>query len=61
MSPGVEPGEVVVAYRDELVVQCGRQTALRVLEVQPEARKRLAARDFINGMHVKIGDRFGKD
>ena len=61
VSPGVEPGEVVVAYRDELVVQCGRQTALRVLEVQPEARKRLAARDFINGMHVKIGDRFGKD
>ena len=61
VSPGVEPGEVVVAYRDELVVQCGKQTALRVLEVQPEARKRLAARDFINGMRVKIGDRFGND
>lgn len=61
VSPGVHPGEVVVAMRDELVVQCGKQTALRVLEVQPEARKRLAARDFINGMHVKIGDRFGKD
>jgi methionyl-tRNA formyltransferase len=60
VSPGIQPGEVVVAYRDELVVQCGRQTALRVLEVQPEARKRLAARDFINGMHVKVGDRFGK-
>lgn len=61
MAPGVRPGEVVVAHRDELVVQCGKQTALRVLEVQPEARKRLAARDFINGMHVKIGDRFGKE
>lgn len=61
VSPDVEPGEVVVAYRDELVVQCGKQTALRVLEVQPEARKRLAARDFINGMRVKIGDRFGKE
>lgn len=61
LSPGVQPGEVVVAYRDELVVQCGSQTALRVLEVQPEARKRLAARDFINGMRVKIGDRFGND
>ena len=61
VSPGVQPGEVVVAYRDELVIQCGKQTALRVLEVQPEARKRLAARDFINGMRVKIGDRFGND
>jgi methionyl-tRNA formyltransferase len=59
LAPGVQPGEVVVAYRDELVVQCGNKTALRVLEVQPEARKRLAARDFINGMHVKIGDRLG--
>ncbi len=61
VSPGVHPGEVVVAHRDELVVQCGEETALRVLEVQPEARKRLAARDFINGMRVKVGDRFGKD
>jgi methionyl-tRNA formyltransferase len=60
VSPLIQPGEVVVAYRDELVVQCGKQTALRVLEVQPEARKRLAARDFINGMHVKVGDRLGK-
>jgi methionyl-tRNA formyltransferase len=59
MAPGVEPGEVVVAHHDELVIQCGTKTALRVLEVQPEARKRLAARDFINGMRVKIGDRFG--
>lgn len=59
VTSGVSPGEVIVAWRDELVVQCGNQTALRVLEVQPEARKRLAARDFINGMHVKIGDRFG--
>jgi methionyl-tRNA formyltransferase len=54
-------GEVIVARKDELVVQCGDKTALRVLEVQPEARQRLAARDFINGMHVRIGDRFGKE
>lgn len=54
-------GELLVAHKDELVVQCGEKTALRVLEVQPEARKRLAARDFINGMHVKVGDRFGKE
>jgi methionyl-tRNA formyltransferase len=53
------PGEVIVAHRDELLVSCGQQTALRLLEVQPEARKRLAARDFINGLRVKVGDRFG--
>ncbi len=60
VTKGISNGEVIVALRDELVVQCGRQTALRILEVQPEARKRMAARDFINGLHVKVGDRFGK-
>ena len=53
------PGEIVVAQRDELIVSCGDETSLRLLEVQPEARKRIAARDFINGMHLKVGDRFG--
>ena len=60
-APEVEFGEVTAAHGGELVVQCGGRSALRLLDVQPEARKRLAARDFINGMHVKIGDRFGKD
>lgn len=56
---GAAPGEVIVAQRDELVVGCGDQTALRLIELQPEARKRIHARDFINGMHPKVGDRFG--
>jgi methionyl-tRNA formyltransferase len=55
-----QAGEVIVARGDDLIVQCGEETVLRLLEVQPEARKRLAARDFINGMHVKVGDCFGK-
>lgn len=59
VTSNIAAGELIVAQGDELVVQCGQQTALRVLEVQPEARKRVAARDFINGMRVKVGDRFG--
>ena len=53
------PGAVINVQSGDLIVNCGQRTALRLLEVQPEARKRLAARDFINGMHVKVGDRFG--
>lgn len=53
------PGEVVVARGNELIVSCGRQTALRLIEVQPEARKRMFVRDFLNGTPVKVGDRFG--
>ena len=52
-------GEVVVAHGDELLVSCGGGTALRLIEVQPEARKRIPVRDFINGMRPKVGDRFG--
>ena len=59
VTSNIGVGELLVAQGDELVVQCGERTALRVLEVQPEARKRIAARDFINGMHAKVGDRFG--
>ena len=51
---------MTAAHGDELIVQCGKQTALRLLEVQPEARKRMTPRDFINGLHVKVGDRLGQ-
>lgn len=54
-----QPGEVLVAHGDDLIVHCGDQTALRLLEVQPEARKRMAVRDFLNGTRIKVGDRFG--
>jgi methionyl-tRNA formyltransferase len=53
------PGEIIVAQGDDLVVTCGEQTALQLIEVQPEARKRIGVRDFINGLHPKVGDRFG--
>jgi len=54
------PGEVIAAHGDELVVKCGEQTALRLIEVQPEAKRRMTARDFLNGLHLKVGDRLGK-
>jgi len=53
-------GEVIAAYGDELVVKCGDETALRLHEVQPEGRRRMSVRDFLNGTHLKIGDRFGQ-
>lgn len=54
------PGEVIAAHGDDLIVSCGEQTALRLIEVQPEARKRMPVRDFMNGLHLKVGARFGK-
>ncbi len=59
-NPEAIDGEVISAHGGDLLVKCGEQTALRLIEVQPEARRRMSVRDFLNGMHVKVGDRFGK-
>jgi len=55
-----EPGSVVAAHGDDLVVKCGEDTLLRLFEMQPEAKRRMSAKDFINGTHLRIGDRFGE-
>jgi len=55
-----KPGQIISSHGNEVVVQCGDQTALRLLELQPEAKRRMSARDFLNGTHLKIGDRLGQ-
>jgi methionyl-tRNA formyltransferase len=54
-------GTLLEARGDELVVACGEATALRMLEVQPEGKRRMSARDFLNGAHLRSGERFGGD
>lgn len=44
----IKPGTVIQALSDSLVVKCGRG-ALRLLEVQPEGRKRQLIADFLRG------------
>lgn len=53
------PGEVK-AEGDRLLVGCGENTALELVEVQPEGKKRMSARDFINGYRPKAGERLGE-
>jgi methionyl-tRNA formyltransferase len=54
------PGQVAVARGDDLIVQCGEQTTLRLVEVQPEARRRMTVREFLSGSHLQIGEQFGQ-
>src|SRR5581483_5489599 len=54
----VEPGELRV-LPDGLIVGCGSGTVLEVSEVQPEGKKRMSAREFINGYRPKEGEKFG--
>ena len=51
-------GEVIEAARDNLVVKCGGQTELHLLEIQPEAKRRMRVRDYLNGAQLKTGARF---
>ncbi len=54
-----EPGEVV-EVGESLVVSCGRG-AIRIFELQPEAKKRISAKEFICGYRIKVGSVFGGD
>ena len=58
-QPAAVDGQVLAAQGDDLVIGCGDGTALRLIEVQPEAKRRMSARDFLNGAHVRVGDRLG--
>jgi methionyl-tRNA formyltransferase len=55
-----QPGSIVAAHGDDLIVKCGEGTSLRLLDVQPEAKRRMSVKDFLNGAHLQIGDRFGE-
>jgi methionyl-tRNA formyltransferase len=58
-SGGQAPGEIVAARGDELFVACGGGTLLQLVEVQPEGKRRMGARDFLNGAHARAGERLG--
>ena len=51
----LRPGTIVEAQDDKLIVVCGDETVLRVTELQPAGGRRISARDFINGAHLKAG------
>lgn len=53
------PGTVLRAHGDELIVACGEGTALRILELQPEGRRTMTAREFLAGRGVTGGARLG--
>jgi len=60
-QPSDQPGRIVEAHGDRLLVACGGGTALRLSDLQPEDSRRMSARDFLNGSHLKIGDLLGQD
>jgi methionyl-tRNA formyltransferase len=58
------PGTVLGTTREGsgaggVLIACGEATALLLLEVQPEGRRRMGALEAVSGRHLKEGDRLG--
>ena len=47
------------AEDNRLNIACGQQTMLEVREIQLEGRKRMNAREFLNGARLRSGEKFG--
>jgi methionyl-tRNA formyltransferase len=55
-----EPGTVVEAKGDRLVVACGGGSRLVARELQLEGKRRMTTRDLLNGVKVPVGTRLGE-
>jgi methionyl-tRNA formyltransferase len=55
----LDPGALRVDC-SQLLVGCGELSTLELLEVQPEGKKRMMAKDFINGYRPHDGEKLGQ-
>jgi methionyl-tRNA formyltransferase len=55
----IAPSEIVIDD-GRMFAGCGDNTAIELLEVQPEGKKRMAARDFVHGYHPRPGEKLGE-
>jgi methionyl-tRNA formyltransferase len=53
------PGQIV-AKGTRLFAGCGRDSTLELFEIQLEGKRRMTAREFINGYRPKPGDHLGQ-
>lgn len=58
--PQASPGEVVhISNSQSFSVACGNQKAIKITEVQPEGKTKMAAKQFLNGGQIKLGTILG--
>jgi methionyl-tRNA formyltransferase len=54
-----DPGEVLTADAQGIVVRCGRGTAVAITELQRDGRRRMPVDAFLIGERVTRGERLG--
>lgn len=52
-------GEIITAHGGELSVACGDKTVLHLIEVQPEGKRRMTVREYLNGTRITPGEKLG--
>jgi methionyl-tRNA formyltransferase len=52
------PGEIISVGPDGILVECGNQTRLRLMELQAEGKKRMGAAEYARGQRLVPGDRW---
>ena len=57
-APALAAGAIAVAG-EQLLAGCGEQTAIAIDALQLEGKRRMSAREFINGYQPKAGERLG--
>jgi len=58
-APSRRPGEIEAASKEGLLVACGGGTALEILEVQPEGKRRMPAAAAVAGRYFAEGAALG--
>jgi methionyl-tRNA formyltransferase len=59
-SSEVVPQAELLIKEGRLFMGCGNSTALELLEVQTEGKKRISARDFVHGYRPQVAERIGE-
>ena len=55
-----EPGTVLGIDSSSITIACADSTSLAIEELQIEGRRRISAREFASGAHLKPGDRINR-
>ena len=55
-----QPGEVVLAGKEKLLVRTGDGGAVSVLEIQQEGKKKMEIAEFLRGFTIRTGDVMGQ-
>jgi len=59
VAPAIPSAGTMLVDNGRLKVVCGERTTVEIKELQLAGRKRISAHDFLNGFHLRPGEKLG--